>query len=149
MIVVKPHIIEPVAVGDTIFLTCVASGDPLPSFQWYKGGVPLMNESTSTIYTEEYESNNLTLSILALCSTAVNDSGTYSCQATNFVGNASFEFEILVLEGILYYSYLVCTCMTLYNVVECTCVCVCMYVCAYTCVYVNIIMACSCVSTQM
>ena len=56
-----------------------------------------MNGSLLTIYPKEFE--NVTLSMLELCGLAVNDSGTYSCQATNSAGNASVEFEIIVLPG--------------------------------------------------
>ena len=60
-----------------------------------------MNESLTSIYTEESETNGLlfTTSILELCSVGVDGTGTYSCQATNAAGNDSIEFEVQVRQG--------------------------------------------------
>ena len=82
-------------------LACSALGVPRPSIQWYKDGSLLMNESLTAIYTEEFENNDLLFitSILELCSVEGDDEGTYSCQATNSVGNISVEFVVRVMLG--------------------------------------------------
>lgn len=93
----------PLAEGDAVNLTCTASGEPLPSFQWYKDDVLLINQSWLTIYSfEESEGNNLTESRLELRGLTVNHNGVYSCQADNIAGNASVEFTVEVLRGTIY-----------------------------------------------
>ena len=101
-IVIQPNVTGPFTEGDTVVLACSATGLPRPSIQWYKDGVLLMNESLTSIYTEEFENNGLlfTTSILELCSVGGDDVGTYSCQATNNIGNDSVEFEVQVMLGL-------------------------------------------------
>ena len=96
------NITGPLAVGDTVNLTCTASGEPLPSFQWYRDDVLLMNQSSLTIYNfEESKHNNLSTSVLELHGLAVSDSGTYRCQADNIAGNTSAEFKVMVVPGMI------------------------------------------------
>ena len=64
-----------------------------------------MNDSQLTsIYNEQLENSGLlfTSSILELCSVEEDDSGTYSCVATNLAGNDSIEFEVQVKRGTSY-----------------------------------------------
>ena len=100
-IVIRPNVSDPFSEGDTVALVCTATGRPYPSIQWYKDGVLLTNDSLTSIYDEEFEASGLlfSTSILEVCSVGVNDSGTYSCFATNFAGNDSIEFEVQVREG--------------------------------------------------
>ena len=60
-----------------------------------------MNQNLSSIYNEQFENSAglFVTSILELCSVEVDDSGTYSCLATNFAGNDSFEFDVQVKRG--------------------------------------------------
>ena len=99
VIVVRPSVTEPLTEGVTVMLACTALG--VPSIQWYKDGLLLMNESLIAIYNEEFENSDLlfTMSILELCSVGGDDEGTYSCQATNSAGNTSVEFEVQVMLG--------------------------------------------------
>ena len=103
-IVIRPNVTEPFVEGDTVQLVCTATGRPSPMIQWYKDGVLLTNDSLSltSIYDEEFESNNLLFSssILELCSVGADSEGTYSCQALNTAGNDSVEFDIQVMLGI-------------------------------------------------
>ena len=98
---IRPNVTDPFAEGDTVSLACTASGRPYPTIQWYKDGVLLTNESLTSVYNEEFESNGLlfTSSILELCSVDEDDIGTYSCQASNSAGNDSIEFNIDVKLG--------------------------------------------------
>lgn len=93
------NVAGPLAVGDVVNLTCTATGEPLPSIQWYREDTLLMNQSSITIYNSEH--NNLTASVLELRGLAVGDSGNYSCQADNIVGNSSIEFEVMVMSGMI------------------------------------------------
>ena len=98
---IRPNVTDPFTEGDTVSLACTASGRPYPTIQWYKDGVLLTNESLTSIYNEEFESNGLlfTSSILELCSVDEDNIGRYSCQASNSAGNDSIEFDIDVQLG--------------------------------------------------
>ena len=60
-----------------------------------------MNESTIFISTKETNigGESFTVSILHLSSLDEFDVGIYVCQATNFAGNATHEFDIQVIGG--------------------------------------------------
>ena len=92
------------AVGDSINLTCMATGEPLPLIQWYKGDVLVMNETSTKMCNQEFDRNNLTTSKLELRDLVVNNSGTYRCQAKNIAGNASEEFEVVIIPGIIIFT---------------------------------------------
>ena len=94
------NVTGPLAVGDTKNLSCTASGEPLPTFQWYRDYELLTNQSLSTTY--EFKSSNFTQSVLEIRDVAITDNGTYICQANNIAGNASVELKVVVLPGILY-----------------------------------------------
>ena len=66
-IVDHSNITGPLALGDSANLSCVASGGPLPTFQWYRYDVLLMNQSS--LYISDFENfmhDNLTGSLLEL-----------------------------------------------------------------------------------
>ena len=72
-----------------------------------------MNESLTFITNEESDASSplFTVSILHLCSVDEFDLGVYSCQAANFGGSTSYEFEVqlnigkhfVVITNLLYY----------------------------------------------
>ena len=102
-IVDHTNITGPLALGDSANLSCVASGGPLPTFQWYRDDVLLMNQSSLYIYDfENCEHENLTRSLLELQGLAFSDSGTYRCQAISIAGNASTEFKVVVMQGMIF-----------------------------------------------
>ena len=114
------NISEPLKVGDNISLSCTATGVPLPLLQWYKDSIVITNESmiSSSISTGETNIGGVTstVSILHLSSLNEFDSGTYSCEATNFAGNATYEFEIQVTGGMtLYCDYFHPHCIVLFG----------------------------------
>ena len=98
---IRPNVTDPFTEGDTVSLVCTATGRPFATIQWYKDGIELTNGSLTSIYNEQFEGNGLlfTTSILEVCSVGSEDSGTYSCIASNFVGNDSVEFDVLVQLG--------------------------------------------------
>ena len=87
--------------GDTILLTCVASGSLPLEVSWSREGSALMNDTRVVIYQEAFEESGLTFvrSILQLCSAETADSGTYSCTANNGFSNDSATFDLAVMEG--------------------------------------------------
>ena len=102
-IVDHTNITGPLAPEGSANLWCVASGGPLPTFQWYRDDVLLMNQSSLYIYDfENSEHGNLTGSLLELHDLTFSDSGTYKCQAISIAGNASTEFKVVVMEGMIF-----------------------------------------------
>ena len=100
------HPVEPTDVpdGDTVLLTCVATGDLPLSISWSREGSVLMNDSQRITITErEIEEGGTTVirSILRICSTEANDAGVYSCIAENEADNdtATFELDVAPPEG--------------------------------------------------
>jgi hypothetical protein len=61
------------AIGDPVTLSVEASGEPPPSFQWRRNGVPITGATGRT---------------LTISSAAVSDSGSYDVVATNASGSA-------------------------------------------------------------
>ncbi|KAL5011901.1 hypothetical protein ScPMuIL_010452 [Solemya velum] len=77
--VVTVHIGElTVSAGTSILIPCEVYGDPTPDIKWYKDGNAL-TLSNSVIQNQDG---------LYLSSVAADDSGTYTCKATNMVGDA-------------------------------------------------------------
>lgn len=101
VIVTGVNISEPFNIGDNISLSCTATGVPLPLVRWYKDNIVIMNESTIFISTEETNTGgeSFTVSILHLSYLNEFDVGVYGCQATNFAGIATHEFDIQVIGG--------------------------------------------------
>ena len=102
LVLVPPN--SEVPSGDTILLTCVASGSfPLDIF-WNREDSALMNDTRVVIYQETFEESGLMFvrSILQLCSVETADGGTYSCTASNAFSNNTATFDLTVLEGMLY-----------------------------------------------
>ena len=79
---VKPVIETPpadqtVVAGSPANFACTASGNPHPRVTWLKGGIPLSNTDKRTING----------GLLAVLSTSVDDTGSYTCLASNTVTN--------------------------------------------------------------
>ncbi|NWH99153.1 CNTN3 protein, partial [Tichodroma muraria] len=90
----KPHWIQTikdveVAVEDTLFWDCRASGKPKPSYRWLKNGEQLAIEGRIQI-----ENGALTISNLNL-----TDSGRYQCIAENKHGVISSSAELRVVAS--------------------------------------------------
>lgn len=70
--------------GNTILLTCVATGSDSLSINWTKGDVVLSNDSSRIrIFTNELEVEGVMflMSVLEICGLEFADSGMYSCLA--------------------------------------------------------------------
>lgn len=67
-------------VGDSLALTCTASGIPAPQISWYKDmELLLANEFNITEVILLNTSSYFTVSVLYLCDVQFPDSGMYSC----------------------------------------------------------------------
>jgi hypothetical protein len=77
---------QAVLVGSLIRFACTASGNPLPRITWLKGGTPLKNTTKQTI-----DGGGLTV-----LSTSVDDTGSYTCLASNTVTNKTDTIDLSV-----------------------------------------------------
>lgn len=65
----------------SITLQCIVSGYPVPSVQWYKGGLPLSRGGHVSITYVATETQNVTS--LVMEGVAVVDMGVYTCKGVN------------------------------------------------------------------
>ena len=84
-----PVMMEPLAntiinTGETLVLACNVTGDPHPTFRWYKDD-EIIEEFTSMIFS--------------IHSVTTNDTGWYYCVAGNFVANLTFRETFVDVTG--------------------------------------------------
>ena len=92
--------------NDTVTFTCVVHGSPLPHFTWSKNGINLHNDSQMTMREKQLTLRGIsfTESVLEICGTKEEDSGMYSCTATNGYRIDSFKFNVSVVPRGKYLS---------------------------------------------
>ena len=93
-----PEPVTRVYAGTTTVLTCLAHGDPLPSFTWTRAGSDLSNDSRITVLEEHVTvgTNVFVKSTIQICSVTLSHSDWYSCIATGELTNDSKTFDITV-----------------------------------------------------
>lgn len=74
--------------GSWIELTCNVTGYPKPSVSWFREGVPLNTSLPRYVI--------LPSGSLRILGVALSDSGIYSCEASNPLGNARHPVELSV-----------------------------------------------------
>ena len=80
--------------------TCQATGEPAPDISWYFNGV-MINVADTNKYIIMSTSLNTTTTIeniLTVYNVTSSDVGTYTCNATNIIGNDR-SFGILTVNG--------------------------------------------------
>ena len=80
----EPEIREPPAnriidVATPVNLTCTATGNPPPTYQWYKDGEPIIGETRSYLYITEL---------------LPEERGNYTCVASNSRGSSSEDAKV-------------------------------------------------------
>lgn len=73
-VILTPPVTQSASVGGTVTFTAVASGEPLPSYQWRKDGVAIAGATTAS---------------LGLTHLSVADAAHYTVVATNAAGSAT------------------------------------------------------------
>ena len=83
--------------GDTASFTCQATGEPVPTINWYFNGALLVNgmEHMISLISLNTTTNSSTLTIMNVQS---SDVGTYTCNATNVVSTDNSS-GILTVNG--------------------------------------------------
>ena len=85
---------------DTVFFTCQATGEPVPTISWYFNGAPVNNYTDVNKYNVmEMEVNATTISsTLTIMNVGLSDVGTYTCNATNVVSSDTSS-GVLTVNG--------------------------------------------------
>ena len=78
--------------GDTVELTCVAEGWPLPTYRWYKDG------SSINVTAHRFRQHG---GHLVISNVTVEDTGEYLCNASNNRGSVSAKRQLLI-RGMLF-----------------------------------------------
>ncbi|XP_066913990.1 hemicentin-1-like [Clytia hemisphaerica] len=81
------------------YLECVVHSNPASTIEWYKDGALLSNNAdyditTSTTSSDSFKTNMT--SLLTFQSASKDDSGNYTCKATNNRGTKEVETELIV-----------------------------------------------------
>ena len=91
-----------VGVGQEATLSCSASGDPIPSIQWFFNGVDELVTNADLTVTSMSGSSTLTIH-----SVQMSNAGLYECRAVNSAGSDSGVANIMVTSKwyrIVYHS---------------------------------------------
>ena len=82
----------------SVNLTCQAVGEPVPDISWYFNGVMINVSDNSSKYMIMSRSLNITTTenTLTVYNVTSSDVGTYTCNATNVVGNDSTSGHLQV-----------------------------------------------------
>jgi len=98
--------------GNTLMITCLGFGSPLPTIIWRKGDRQLTNGSDPdiSIYDRLLTESGVTLSrsVLEICSVNLADEGEYSCSTVNDFGDDSVSFQLLVNVQCKSANYMYC-----------------------------------------
>lgn len=86
-----------VIAGSTAMLTCVGYGVPSPSVTWRKDGSTLPTSRATTRVEQLTEAGRkFTKGSLEICSTTLEDAGTYRCTVSNHNGSSSAIISLTV-----------------------------------------------------
>ena len=99
-IVIAPQDTE-ISEGNTLILTCVAYGEPMPEISWSASEGVIYNSSRVRVYSNVIEENGVEFvySSLEICSVTAEDEGRYWCAASSSQGIAVVDFEVTVSPG--------------------------------------------------
>ena len=88
-----------ITAGSMGMFVCVAHGYPVPSLAWNKGETLLSNNSQSTIYEKQVETQSgvtFVQSILVICRLTEDDAAQYNCSASNNISSTSASLNLTV-----------------------------------------------------
>ena len=86
--------------GDAATYNCIASGEPIPTINWYFDGT-LVDKTNVVKYSISQSINASTITIsstLKVINVESSDVGTYTCNATNAV-SSNTSSGVLVING--------------------------------------------------
>ena len=84
---------------DEAYLTCQATGTPIPNISWYFNGAQVDYLHTMKYFISEMLLNPITInSTLIIASLELSDMGTYTCTADNVVSSDTSS-GVLTVKG--------------------------------------------------
>lgn len=95
--IVTPPTNQVVLATGTLTVTCTATGVHIPDILWQKGDSVLANGSRVLI-SEAVSGLNQITSLLTVSGLTSEDSGSYTCNATNTEGSVSERFEVTLFR---------------------------------------------------
>lgn len=88
-----------VVIGNSVSISCSASGVPLPNIIWSRAGHgEIMNHTDYLITSVEDNDSMLTTSLLTIVNAVQVDTGYYNCTAENNIGR-DFATFFLQVQG--------------------------------------------------
>ena len=90
-----------VGAGQSVSLTCGASGTPQPVLTWMKDGIRLTARDGLEIETTFTNTTHMT-SVLEIVKAAPSDAGTYTCVAVNDAQTVTVSYSIEVNDSKYY-----------------------------------------------
>ena len=84
----------------TLIVNCSANGIDTPTITWSNGSQVLSSEGRVSI-TDQMSGEYQRTSILTISDALVEDSATYTCNASNSEGSVSEDFEVVVVRKLL------------------------------------------------
>ena len=94
-----------------VTFTCQATGEPVPTINWYFDGVMINISSTSKYNVTSLINDIMVESFITIMNTQSPDAGTYTCYAENII-NSDSSSGILTVNGM--YVCVVCSILALY-----------------------------------
>ena len=88
---------------ENVTFLCQAVGEPVPDISWYFNGVMINVSDSSSKYMIMSRLLNITTTenILTVYNLISTDVGTYTCNSTNFIGNASSSGILTVTSKLI------------------------------------------------
>ena len=92
-----------VNVGDPLTLSCTSRGSPPDTFTWRKDNDPTVLQSTSITAVDYTSTSAVFRADYSIASVTTSDSGIYTCNVTNPIGNDGTTFTVVVISKLLLY----------------------------------------------
>ena len=90
-------------IGESFTISCYATGEPKPSFQWMKNGEPVVSKwGTSYLYVPR--ANGMDLKIIGI---GKSEAGSYTCAVKNKLGEARCTMVVDFIQGANFYLIVV------------------------------------------
>ena len=86
-----------VNVGDTLTLNCTSRRSPPDTFTWRKDNNPTVLQSTSITAINHTNTSAVFHANYSINSVTTSDSGTYTCNVTNPIGNDNATITVVVI----------------------------------------------------